>query len=102
MDMKKLMRQAQQMQNNINAAQEELATMENSAEAGGGMVKATVNGELELVSLDIKEDVLSMADAEMIQDLVVAAVNEAMRGMKEISESKMSMATGGLNIPGLS
>ena len=101
MDMKKMMKQAQMMQRNLNAVQEEVASMEHSAEAGGGMVKATVGGNMELKSLEINKDVVDPDDVEMLQDMVTAAVNEALRGMHEISEQKMSAVTGGMNIPGL-
>ena len=101
MNMQKMMKQAQMMQRNLDAAQAEIAEMENSAEAGGGMVKATVNGSSELINLEINPDVVDPEDVEMLQDLVIAAVNEANRGMQEISQAKISAATGGMNIPGL-
>lgn len=100
MDMKKMMKQAQMMQRNLNAVQDEIALMDHSAESGGGMVSATVNGKLELTNLEIKKEAVDPDDVEMLQDLVVAAVNEAIRGMQQISEQKMSSVTGGLNIPG--
>lgn len=101
MDMKKMLKQAQMMQRNLNAVQDQLALMDHSAEAGGGMVSATVNGKMELTSLEIKKEAVDPEDVEMLQDMVMAAVNEAYRGMHAISEEKMSALTGGLNIPGL-
>ena len=101
MDMKKMMKQAQIMQKNLNAVQQELALMDHTAESGGGMVSATVNGNMELTALEIKPEAVDPEDVEMLQDLVVAAVNEALRGMHAISEEKMSAVTGGMNIPGL-
>lgn len=100
MDMKKMMKQAQMMQRNLDAAKAEIEQMENTAEAGGGMVRATVGGNMELKNLEINKDVVDPDDVEMLQDLVVAAVNEALRGMNNISEQRMSAVTGGLNIPG--
>lgn len=100
MNMKQMMKQAQMMQKNMNAAQDEILEMENSAEAGGGMVKATVGGNMELKTLEINKDVVDPEDVEMLQDLVIAAVNEALRGMNEISQAKMNAVTGGINIPG--
>ena len=101
MDMKKMMKQAQMMQKNLDAAQAEIAEMETSAESGGGMVKATVNGSNELIDLEINKDVVDPDDVEMLQDLVVAAVNEATRSMQAISQQKLGAVTGGMNIPGL-
>lgn len=101
MDMKKMMKQAQMMQRNLNAVQDEIALMDHSAESGGGMVSATVNGKMELTELEIKKEAVDPDDIEMLQDLIVAAVNEALRGMHQISEEKMSSVTGGMNIPGL-
>ena len=89
MDMKKMMKQAQMMQRNLNAVQEQLALMDHSAEAGGGMVSATVNGKMELTELEIKPEAVDPEDVEMLQDMIVAAVNEAYRGMHEISEDEL-------------
>lgn len=99
--MKKMMKQAQMMQRNLNAVQQEIQLLEHTADAGGGMVSATVNGKMELANLEIKKEACDPEDVEMLQDMVMAAVNEALRGMHAISEEKMSAVTGGLNIPGL-
>ena len=101
MDMRKMMKQAQMMQRNIDAAQKEIAEMEYEAQAGGGMVKVTVTGDSQIKDLEINKMVVDPDDVEMLQDLVIAAVNEAIRGMAELSEQRMSAATGGMNIPGL-
>ncbi len=71
------------------------------ASAGGGMVKATVNGDLELVSIQIDPDALDPEDVDLLQDMIVAAVNEAIRGVSEVASKQMSSITGGLNIPGM-
>lgn len=87
------MQQIQAMQAKFAAAQEEIEKMEAEAGAGGGAVTVKVNGKHEMVSVVIKEDVLD--DAEMLQDLIVAATNEAMRQIEEMSSAKMNSLTGG-------
>jgi len=99
--MGKLMKQAQQMQAKMMRVQEELESKMVEATSGGGMVTAVVNGKHELVSLKIEKDVVDPADIEMLQDLVVAAVNEGVRKAQEMAQEEMSKLTGGLNIPGL-
>ena len=101
MDMKQMMRQAQKMQKELNKAQEEIATMSFEATAGGGMVTAVASGDMALTSLTIDPDAVDPEDVEMLQDMVVAAVNEALRGVSELSNQRMSAVTGGMNIPGL-
>lgn len=101
MDMKQMMRQAQKMQKELNKAQEEIATMSFEATAGGGMVTAVASGDMEITSLTIDPDAVDPEDVEMLQDMVVAAVNEALRGVSELSNQRMSAVTGGMNIPGL-
>ena len=81
--------------------QEELASKTVEASAGGGMVTAVVNGKFELISLRIEKEVVDPDDIEMLQDLIVAAVNEGVRKAQEMTASEMSKVTGGLNIPGL-
>jgi len=100
-DMGKMMKQAQQMQAKMMRVQEELETKTVEAASGGGMVTAVVNGKQELVSLKIEKDVVDPADIEMLQDLVVAAVNEGVRKAHEMAQEEMSKLTGGLNIPGM-
>lgn len=101
MDMKQMMRQAQKMQKELNKAQEEIATMSFEATAGGGMVTAVASGDMAITSLTIDLDAVDPEDVEMLQDMVVAAVNEALRGVSELSNQRMSAVTGGMNIPGL-
>ena len=101
MDMKQMMRQAQKMQKELNKAQEEIATMSFEATAGGGMVTAVASGDMAITALTIDPDAVDPEDVEMLQDMVVAAVNEALRGVSELSNQRMSAVTGGMNIPGL-
>lgn len=101
MDMKQMMRQAQKMQKELNKAQEEIATMSFEATAGGGMVTAVASGDMAITSLTIDPDAVDPEDVEMLQDMVVAAVNEALRGVSELSNQRMSAVTGGMNLPGL-
>lgn len=100
-NMKEMMRQAQRLQSKMAKLQEELASRQVEASAGGGMVKAVVNGKPELVAVTIEKDVVDPEDIEMLQDLVVAAVNEALTRSKEMVEGEMGKLTGGLRIPGL-
>jgi DNA-binding YbaB/EbfC family protein len=100
MDMKQMMRQAQKMQKELNKAQEEIATMSFEATAGGGMVKAVASGDMNITSLTIDPDAVDPEDVEMLQDMVVAAVNEALRGVSEMSNQRMNAVTGGMNLPG--
>ncbi|MDX1796648.1 MAG: YbaB/EbfC family nucleoid-associated protein [Hydrogenovibrio sp.] len=93
-----LMKQAQEMQKNMQAAQEEVAKMEVTGEAGGGMVKVTMTGRHELVKVDL-DDTL-MDDREMLEDLFAAAVNSAVRKVEEATQEKMGGLTDGLNLPG--
>jgi len=96
-----LMKQAQKMQQEMGRIQEESRKKTVEASAGGGMVVATANGALEIVSLKIEKDVVNPEDIEMLQDLVVAAVNEALRRAQQMISEDMKKATGGLNLPGL-
>lgn len=96
-----IIKQAQQMQAKMMRLQEELASKTVEASAGGGMVTVVVNGKFELVSLKIEKDVVNPDDIEMLQDLVVAAVNEGIRKAQEMAQAEMAKITGGLNIPGL-
>ena len=100
-NMKEMMRQAQLMQKKMARLQEELASKEVEASVGGGMVKAVANGKPELVSLTIDREVVDPEDVEMLQDLVVSAVNEALNRSREMSDEAMSSITGGLKIPGM-
>ncbi len=95
-----LMKQANQMQMKMKKLQEELATREFSGTSGGGAVTAKVNGDNKVLSLVINPEVLKSGDGEMLQDLVVSAVNDALKTAKETSSQEMSKITGGMNIPG--
>jgi len=95
------MKQAKKMQERMMALQEELATKTVEATAGGGMVTVTVNGKFELLSLRIEKEVVNPEDVEMLQDLIVAAVNEGIRKAQEMSATEMAKITGGMQIPGL-
>lgn len=94
-----MMKQAQKMQEDMQKAQEEIASMEVEGQAGGGMVKVVMNGRHELRSVQLDESLMS-DDKEMIEDLVAAAVNDAVRKIEQESASKMSGLTAGLNLPG--
>lgn len=96
-----IMKQAQLMQQKMARMQEELAQCEVEASAGGGMVTAVVNGKQQLISLKIDQGVVDPEDIEMLQDLVVAAVNEAIKKSQDMMQEEMSKITGGMNIPGL-
>ncbi len=100
-NMQAMLRQAQKMQDEAQRVQAELEATEYSATAGGGAVSATVNGKHDLVALTISPDVVDPDDAEMLADLVMAAVNEANRTAAKDAEKKMGAVTGGMNIPGL-
>jgi hypothetical protein len=95
------MKQAKKMQERMGQLQKELETKTVEADAGGGMVRVVVNGKYEIVSLKIEKEVVNPEDIEMLQDLIIAVVNEGIRKAQEMSASEMSKITGGLNIPGL-
>lgn len=99
--MNAMLKQAQKMQEDMAALQSDLETREYSAAAGGGMVEVTINGKHEITGLSIKPDVVDPDDIEMLEDLITAAVNEAVRIAAETGESEMSKLTGGMNLPGL-
>lgn len=96
-----MMKQAQKMQQELLKMQQEMESKEFSATAGGGMVTATVNGKHEVTALSINPEAVDPEDVEMLQDLVIAAVNEAMRTAEADSAASMSKLTGGLNLNGL-
>ena len=101
MGMGNLQRMAQQMQQEMLRVQGELEAATVDGSAGGGVVKATVTGKQEVVSITIDQSAVDPSDVEMLQDLIVAAVNDALRASRELAEQKMSAVTGGLRIPGL-
>ena len=96
-----IMREAQKLQAEMARMQEEAKTKTVEATAGGGMVTAVANGAGELVSLKIEKEVVNPDDIEMLQDLIIAAANEALRRAHEMVSSEMSKLTGGLQLPGL-
>jgi DNA-binding YbaB/EbfC family protein len=96
-----LMKQAQMMQEKLLRIQEELAEKTMEATAGGGMVTVSANGKSEIVSIKIEPDVVDPEDVEMLQDLVIAAANEALRKVQAMAQEEMGKVTGGLKIPGL-
>jgi len=101
MDMRMLMKQAQQMQAKMAKAQEELAAKEVSAEVAGGQVKVVMDGRHNLKSLTIAPEAMDPDDIEFLQDLIVAAVNEGVKKVEEMTAQEMGSVTGGMNIPGL-
>ena len=96
-----IMKQAQLMQQKMARIQQELETRQVEASSGGGMVTAVVNGKQQLQSLKIEPSVVDPQDVEMLQDLVMAAVNEAVKKSQDMMQEEMGKVTGGLNIPGL-
>lgn len=95
-----LMKQANQMQMKMKKLQEELATREFTGTSGGGAVSVKVNGDNKVLNITINPEVMKAGDAEMLQDMVVSAVNDALKTAKDTSSQEMSKITGGMNIPG--
>ncbi len=105
-NMNKMMAQVQQMQQDMQQAQDELAKETITTSAGGGAVKATMTGGQELVSVEIDPEVLDPEDVEMLQDMILAAVNEALNSSQELASKRLGGITGGLgdlglNLPGM-
>ena len=96
-----MLKQAQKMQQEMLRMQEEMENKTYTATAGGGMVSASVNGKHEIVNLEIKPDAVDPDDVEMLQDMIIAAVNEAMRTADADAANNMSRLTGGLNLGGM-
>ena len=101
MGMANLQRMAQQMQQEMLRIQTELETLTVDGSAGGGVVKAVVTGKQELVSVTIDPTAVDPSDVDMLQDLIVAAVNDALGNSRRVAEEKMAAVTGGLRIPGM-
>lgn len=101
MNMNNLMKQAQKMQKRMLEIQEDLANKTVETTVGGGMITAVANGQQELVSITISPDVVDPSDVEMLEDLIVAAVNEARNKAQELMGDEMSKLTGGIKIPGM-
>ena len=100
-DMGSLMNLAQKLQGDVTKMQDNLANMTCEGSVGGGMVTATVNGRYERVDLKIEKDVVDPNDMDMLRDLIIAGVNQAMTNMRAKAQEEMSKLTGGLNIPGM-
>ena len=96
-----LQKMAMQMQRDMARVEEELLEARHEGSAGGGVVRAVVSGKQELIELHIDPDAVDPADVEMLQDLVVAAVNDAVRASRDLEKSKMAAITGGLRLPGM-
>jgi len=101
MNINELMKQAQQFQEKLATVQNDLGSQQVTGSAGAGMVTATLNGRGELLSLTIEQAIVQPENTGMLQDLVVAAVNDGLNKAKELGKSEMTRLTGGLNIPGL-
>lgn len=101
MGMNKMLKQVQKMQADMAKVQEELADRTVTASVGGGVVEVIANGKQELIDLKIKPEAVDSEEVEMLEDLVLAAVNEALRLSLELANKEMEKLTGGLNIPGL-
>lgn len=100
-NMQNMLRQAQKMQESIEKKQAELAEKEYVVSSGGGMVEVTVTGKHEVKAIGINPEVVDPEDVEMLEDMLVAALNEAMRQIEEESDRELKSVTGGINIPGL-
>lgn len=101
MDMKFLMKQAQAMQKKMEEVKAELSQKEIRVSSGGGMIEIVVNGQQEIKEIKIEPDVIDINEKEMLEDLILAAVNESIRQSKEVAAQEMAKLTGGMNIPGL-
>lgn len=101
MGMANLQRMAQQMQQEVLRIEEELKAATIDGSAGGGVVSAVVTGKQELVSITIDPAAVDASDVEMLQDLIIAAVNDALRASRQLAEAKMAAVTGGLRLPGM-
>ena len=102
MDINNIMEQARGMQEKMAKIQQDLAQKTITGSSGGGMVLVTVNGQGDVLSMSIEKTVIDPGESEMLQDLIVAATNDAIRKSKELSKQELGQLTGGLNIPGLS
>jgi hypothetical protein len=101
MNMNKMMKQAKQMQKKMTKKQQELEEKTVEATAGGDVVKVVVNGKQEVLDLTIDEEAVDPEDVEMLEDLILAAVNEGMRKVQDLINDEMGKLTGGMNIPGM-
>jgi len=99
--MGKLMKQAQKLQSKMLKLQEEIADKTVEATSGGGMVKVVANGSQQILSIQIEKEVVDPEDVEMLQDLIIAAINDAIMKSQQMASEEMSKLTGGMNIPGM-
>ncbi len=101
MNMNNIMKQAQKMQKQMEEAQQNIESKELETTSGGGAVKVVINGKKEIKNITIAQDVVDPDDVEMLEDLIMSAVNEAIRQMEEISSKEMGKFTGGMGLPGM-
>ena len=101
-NMGNIMKQAQKLQNKMKKIQDELAEKEIEATSGGGMVKVVANGSQQIISITLEKEIVDPDDIEMLQDVILAAVNEALSKSQQMVSEEMASITGGFNIPGLS
>ena len=101
MNINQLMKEAKKMQADMEKSQEELVSRDFEATAGGGAISVKVSGDKQIKEIKLQPDIVDPDDIEMLQDLVISAVNEALRKVDEMQQSQMSKVTGGMNIPGL-
>ena len=100
-NMNQMMKQVQQMQKKMEETQKEIEETEVTASAGGGMVEVVANGKKEIISIKLDKEAVDPEDVEMLQDLVLTAVNDAIKQVEKITEEKMGRVTGGVNLPGM-
>lgn len=98
-NMGNMMKQAQMMQANLQRAQQEIANLQVTGESGGGMAKVTMTGKHQVVRVNLDASIISSDDKEMLEDLVAAAVNDAVQKVERVSQEKMSSVMGGMNLP---
>ena len=101
MDLKNMMKQVQDIQGRINSMQGELAEKTVETSSGGGIVTVTANGKQEIISINISPEIIDPSDVSMLQDLITAAVNTALKSSKDMMQEELSKITGGIKIPGL-
>lgn len=100
-NMNQMIRQAQKMQDQITELQTDIEAREFTATAGGGVVEVTLNGKKEIKTLNLKPEIVDPEDIETLQDLIIAAINEAVNNIEATTEAEMSKITGGVSIPGM-
>ena len=101
MDLKNMMKQVQDIQGRINSMQDQLKEKTVETSSGGGMVTVTANGKQEIISINISPEIIDPSDVSMLQDLITAAVNTALKSSKDMMQEELSKITGGIKIPGL-